>query len=89
MSISRRGVVTMIVLAVARLLSAASAGDNESLWKIQQTLASKTYVDLTHGFQPGIPRWPGFPDETRKTIYWYEKRPGALTESRSTNEDKR
>ncbi len=58
MSISRRGVVTMIVLAVARLLSAASAGDNESLWKILQTLASKPYVDLTHEFQPRIPRWP-------------------------------
>jgi hypothetical protein len=89
MSISQRGVVTMIVLAVARLLSAASAGDNESLWKIQQTLASKTYVDLTHEFQPSIPRWPGYPEETRKTIYWYEKRPRALTENRSTNEDKR
>jgi kynurenine formamidase len=38
-------------------------------------LASKKYVDLTHEFAPGIPRWPGFPDETRKTIYWYEKRP--------------
>jgi len=59
----------MIVLAVARLLSAASAGDNESLWNIQQTLASKTYVDLTHEFQPGIPRRPRFPDETRKTKY--------------------
>jgi putative cyclase len=21
------------------------------------------------------PRWPGLPDETRKTIYWYDKRP--------------
>ena len=89
MSISQRGVVTMIVLAVARLLSAASAGDNESLWKIQQTLASKTCVDLTHEFQPSIPRWPGYPEETRKTIYWYEKRPRALTENRSTNEDMR
>jgi hypothetical protein len=23
----------------------------------------------------GIPRRPGFPDETQKTIYWCEKRP--------------
>jgi kynurenine formamidase len=50
------------------------AADEPELWKIQQTLASKRYVDLTHPFGPGIPRWPGFPDETRKTIYWYEKR---------------
>jgi kynurenine formamidase len=27
---------------------------------------------------PGIPRWPGFPDETRRTIYWYEKRPDTM-----------
>ena len=41
-------------------------------------LASKKYVALTHVFAPGIPHWPGFPDETRKTIYWYDKRPDTL-----------
>ena len=75
MSFSQHGAVTTVALAGAMLFSVASAGDENSLWKIQQLLASKTYVDLTHEFQPGIPRWPGFPDETRKTIYWYEKRP--------------
>jgi kynurenine formamidase len=35
-------------------------------------------VDLTHEFAPGIPRWPGFRDETRKTIYWYDKRSDTL-----------
>ncbi len=54
-----------------------SAGE-KSLWSIQQTLSSKRYVDLTHAFEPGIPRWPGFPDEMRKTIYWYEKRPDTV-----------
>jgi len=49
--------------------------DDKPLWQIQKVLASKKYIDLTHEFAPGIPRWPGFPDETRKTIYWYEKRP--------------
>ena len=84
-----RAAVTTAV-AVATLFSAVGrAADRSWLWKIQKSLASKTYVDLTHEFEPGIPRWSGFPDETRKTIYWYEKRPGALTESRSTNEDKR
>ena len=52
--------------------------DDLSLWKIQKLLASKKYVDLTHEFAPGIPRWPGFPDETRKTIYWYDKRPDTM-----------
>jgi kynurenine formamidase len=54
------------------------SADKRSLWSVQQTLASKKYVDLTHAFAPGIPRWSGFPDETRKMIYWYEKRPDTL-----------
>jgi len=46
--------------------------------RFSKFLLRKTYVDLTHEFQPGILRWPGFPNETRKTIYWYEKRPDAV-----------
>src|SRR5438105_6545246 len=57
------------------LTSVVCLADDTALWKIQKTLAGKKYVDLTHEFAPGIPRWPGFPDETRKTIYWYDKRP--------------
>jgi kynurenine formamidase len=55
-----------------------AAGDEPSLWSIQKTLAQKKYVDLTHAFAPGIPRWPGFPDEVRRTIYWYDKRPDTM-----------
>src|SRR5467141_2485275 len=44
----------------------ASGTDALQLWQIQKVLASKKYVDLTHEFAPGIPRWPSFPDETRK-----------------------
>lgn len=54
------------------------AGDSDSLWPIQKTLAEKKFVDLTHDFGPGIPHWPGFPDETRRTIYWYEKQPDTM-----------
>jgi kynurenine formamidase len=61
-------VVTRITFAI----------DLPSLWPIQQTLTGKKFVDLTHAFGPGIPRWPGFPDESRKTIYWYDKRPDTL-----------
>jgi len=60
------------------VVTIVSPADDLSLWKIQKLLASKKYVDLTHGFAPGIPRWPGFPDETRKTIYWYDKRPDTM-----------
>ena len=57
-----------------KAFSSAWSADEQSLWQIQQILAHKRYVDLTHAFAPGIPRWPGFPDEARKTIYWSEKR---------------
>ena len=66
------------VVLLLESLSSVSRADEPSLWEIQQILAQKKYVDLTHAFEPGIPRWPGFPDEVRKTIYWYEKRPGIM-----------
>ena len=52
------------VLALLLLLvsSAVFGAEDKPLWKIQKVLASKKYVDLTHEFAPGIPRWPGFPD---------------------------
>jgi len=49
-----------------------------SLLELQKVLAAKKSVDLTHEFAPGIPHWPGFPDEQQKTIYWYEKQPGLI-----------
>src|SRR5215210_5344007 len=61
-------------------LLAHGKGDEPSLWQIQQLLAGKRMVDLTHAFEPGIPRWPGFPDEKRETIYWYEKGRGSMGE---------
>ena len=70
-------VVTLSILTFAST-SVAKSKDDTSLWKLQRTLASKKYVDLTHAFASGIPRWPGFPDETRKTIYWYDKRPDTM-----------
>jgi len=72
-----RTLITAITLAIAAGCS-AQHGDEPSLTRIQQILAGKKYVDLTHAFEPGIPRWPGFPDETRKTIYWYGKRPETM-----------
>src|SRR5438034_3238486 len=71
-------VVTLIILTFTSTFSVAKSEDDTSLWNLQRTLASKKYVDLTHAFAPGIPRWPGFPDETRKTIYWYDKRPDTM-----------
>jgi kynurenine formamidase len=78
MHVRKRIVVTILILGFSSTFSVAKSEDDTSLWKIQRTLASKKYVDLTHAFAPGIPRWPGFPNETRKTIYWYDKRPDTL-----------
>jgi kynurenine formamidase len=41
-------------------------------------IKSKRFVDLTHTFEPGIPHWPGFPDEERETIYWFDEGGGRL-----------
>src|SRR5437879_1372621 len=77
MHITTRTLITAITLAFAAGCS-AQHGDEPALTRIQQILAGNKYVDLTHAFAPGIPRWPGFPDETRKTIYWYDKRPETM-----------
>ena len=49
-----------------------------SLIDLQKVLAGKKFVDLTHDFAPGIPHWSGFPNEQRRTIYWYEKQPSMM-----------
>src|SRR5215475_7049140 len=61
-----------------RAFSSVRSSEEPSLWPLQQILDSKRYVDLTHEFTPGIPHWPGFPDEVRKTIYWYDKRANVM-----------
>src|SRR5213075_1115690 len=66
------------VAGIALLARMASA--EPSLLEIQKILAGKKFVDLTHAFAPGIPRWPGFPDEKRETVYWYEKGRGSMGE---------
>jgi hypothetical protein len=49
-----------------------------TLTEVYQTLRSKQFVDLTHAFEPDIPHWPGFPDEKRDTLYWYDPGVGKL-----------
>ncbi len=71
----RRVVLLVIILSGP---GKANAGETTSLGTVLQLIQSKKFVDLTHDFAPGIPRWPGFPDEARKTIYWYDKRPDTM-----------
>src|SRR5436305_8308562 len=69
--------VCLIFVGVAALAFTAPAAE-PTLLDIQSILTSKKFVELTHAFEPGIPRWPGFPDEKRETAYWYEKGRGSL-----------
>ena len=69
----RLHLVGAVLLAVS-----CRAAESDSLWPIQQQLAGKKFVDLTHAFAPGIPHWAGFPEEMRKTIYWYDQRPDTM-----------
>lgn len=52
--------------------------EETSLAEALATIQSSQFVDLTHPFEPGIPHWPGFPDEERETIYWYEEGGGTM-----------
>lgn len=70
---------TAIFVAGLALVATGNAQE-PSLARIQQILAGKKMVDLTHAFGPGIPHWPGFPDEKRETIYWYETGKGSMGE---------
>ncbi len=47
--------------------------NNLTLFDIFDFIYSKKWVDLTHAFAPGIPHWPGFPDEHRETLYYYNE----------------
>ena len=72
-----RSVVAAAVFGLAVSSVASESGNEPSLTRIQQILVGKKLVDLTHAFEPGVPHWPGFPDEKRETIYWYEKGRGS------------
>src|SRR5690348_3787703 len=50
---------------------------SDSLWDIQKFLASRKFVDLTHAFEPGIPSWPGFPNEKRERLKWHQAKQGS------------
>lgn len=55
-----------------------AAASPPSLMEVYEVLKSKTFVDLTHSFEPGIPHWPGFPEEVRTTLYWYDEGVGTM-----------
>jgi len=69
-----------LCLGTSVSLACAEPARQPTLAEIYAALKTKQFVDLTHAFAPGIPHWPGFPDEHRETLYWYEKGVGSLGE---------
>lgn len=68
--------VVVVLLLTAYIVPVAAAAE-PTLLEIYQVLQKKEFVDLTHSFAPGIPHWPGFPNERRETIYWYDEGVGS------------
>ncbi|HYV39170.1 MAG TPA: cyclase family protein, partial [Gemmataceae bacterium] len=66
-----------IVLAAQSWTFSQPPPKQQSLLDIYAILKTKRFVDLTHAFGPGIPHWPGFPDEKRETLYYYDEGVGS------------
>jgi kynurenine formamidase len=72
-------VLFLIAMALAaRNWTSAEPRRQPSLLDLYAVLKTKTFVDLTHAFGPGIPHWPGFPEEKRETLYYYDEGVGSL-----------
>ncbi len=75
-------IVAGVFVGLAWLLGTSGchclAADTLTLRDAWEVIRTKQFVDLTHAFAPGIPRWKGFPDEVRETLYSYEPGAGRL-----------
>src|SRR3990172_6832440 len=66
------GVLVAVLLAV---LITGNTPKGSALIGVWHIIRNKEFVDLTHTFAPGIPHWPGFPDEQRELLFWYDSNP--------------
>lgn len=62
----------------ALFMRAAPASSPLTLTDAYRVIHAHRFVDLTHAFEPGIPHWPGFPNERVRTLYWYTPKHGTL-----------
>ena len=65
----------LLVVALATLIAGIGFKKHPSLWPVYHFLQKREFVDLTHTFEPGIPHWPGFPDEEVELLFWYDDQP--------------
>lgn len=66
------GIIFLLATLSPVIYSGCTASREPSLGEIWQVIKNKEFVDLTHSFAPGIPHWPGFPDEKAETLFWYD-----------------
>jgi kynurenine formamidase len=66
------------VIVLAALVGLARPPEAPTLSHCLEVIRSSRFVDLTHPFEPGIPHWPGFPDEQREVLYGYDEGTGTV-----------
>jgi kynurenine formamidase len=71
----RKFIVVLLIGVMLLVLIGAPTIRKTSLMVAYQVIHQKEFVDLTHTFGPGIPHWPGFPDEEVRLLYWYDENP--------------
>src|ERR1700730_16417567 len=74
----RIGSLLMVLGLLMCLAGCRPQAKETALAEFVETIRTKKFVDLTHAFEPGIPHWPGFPDEKRETIYGYDEGQGTI-----------
>ena len=72
------GFFFLLAWVILSLASCCPVSKNLSLTDAGNVLRAKRFVDLTHAFSPGIPHWPGFPDEKREVLYGFAPGEGRL-----------
>ena len=70
-----RIIIFVLVAILVAVLITGNTPKGSSLIGVWHIIRNKEFVDLTHTFAPGIPHWPGFPDEERELLYWYDNNP--------------
>ncbi|MBV8283754.1 MAG: cyclase family protein [Candidatus Eremiobacteraeota bacterium] len=65
--------LTLCGVAAGLLIPFGRAGASDGLMGAYATIERHKFVDLTHAFAPGVAHWPGFPDETVRTLFTIPK----------------
>jgi len=77
-----RSIIACLLIMMTGMIVAATPNGHASgeltLNDAWQVIRTKKFIDLTHAFSSGIPRWKNYPDEKRETLYWYEPGTGTM-----------